>query len=74
MSGSISQARLAVQAVIDEIAKTVAAAAMRRSVLSVEAEAMRVARRFPTALIPLRDVEDAMLRAAAERNVLTQRD
>ena len=69
MSVSISNARMAVQTVIDEVLRTVAAAASRHSVISVAAEARRLARRYPTALIPLCEVEGAMIRAAAERNV-----
>ena len=58
-----------VQAVLDEIRRTVAEAAGSRSSLSVESEASRLARRHPTALIPLHEVRRQLIEMAAEQHV-----
>ena len=59
-----------VQAMLDEIQRTVALAARRRSGLSLEEESRRLALRHPTALFPLHEVRAHLLRMAAERQVL----
>jgi hypothetical protein len=61
-----------VQLVIDEIHRTVAVASWRRSLLNVEAEAKRLARKHHTVLVPLHEFRELFIRIAAERQVLVE--